>query len=82
MCACVTDCADQRGGRVSPNTSIDRMAVNVKLKDVVATVAINEELRCMARAKDVVMTMLLPTRSPAACVRVVLAAGKNCHVAR
>jgi hypothetical protein len=45
---------------------MDRMAVKAKLKDVVATVAMNEEIRCMARVKEVVITMLLQMSSPAA----------------
>ena len=58
-----------RGGKVSPKTSIDIMAVKVKLNDVVATVAVNDEVRCMARVNEVVITMLLTTSMPSEAAR-------------
>jgi hypothetical protein len=56
-------------GSVSPKTSIDRIAVELKLKDVVATVAVNDEVRCMARVKEVVITILLTMSMPSEAAR-------------
>jgi hypothetical protein len=56
-------------GSVSPKTSIDRIAVELKLKDVVATVAVNDEVMCMARVKEVVITILLTMSMPSEAAR-------------
>ena len=48
---------------------MDKMAVKLKLKDVVATVAMKDEVRCIERVNEVVMTTLLPTSMPSAAAR-------------
>jgi len=44
--------------------AMDKMAVKLKLNEVVATVATKDEERCIARVKAVCMTTLLATSMP------------------
>ena len=46
--------AHHNAGRASPKTIMDIIAVKLKLKDVVATAAVSEDVTCIARVKEVV----------------------------